>query len=78
MHYTTEWGYLSGTGSSLIVNSYHIHDIAAKKQKNYLIEPALPLPGTRLVQALEGGVPKLVLYCLVSETVDHNVLLIAG
>ena len=44
----------------------------------YLIEPALPLPGTGLVQALEGGVPKLVLYCLVSETVGHDVLFIAG
>ncbi len=42
----------------------------------YLIEPALPLPGTGLVQALEGGVPKLVLHCLVSETVGHNVLFI--
>ena len=45
---------------------------------NYLIEPALSLPGTGLVQALEGGVPKLVLHCLVSETVGHNVLFIAG
>ncbi len=43
----------------------------------YLIEPALPLPGTGLVQALEGGVPKLVLHCLVSETVGHNVLFTA-
>ncbi len=44
----------------------------------YLIEPALPLPGTGLVQALEGGVPKLELHCLVSETVGHNILFIAG
>ncbi len=43
-----------------------------------LIKPALPLPGTGLVQALEGGVPKLVLRCLVSETVGHNVLFITG
>ena len=43
-----------------------------------LIEPALPLPGTGLVQALEGGVPKLVLHCLVSKTVGHNVLFITG
>ena len=43
-----------------------------------LIKPALSLPGTGLIQALEGGVPKLVLRCLVSETVGYNVFFITG